>query len=58
LILRSSEVRAGQAVAATTGIDDERLIQITLEAGIEAAMAEDLDESMRFISVNYSDNLG
>jgi hypothetical protein len=58
LILRSSEVRAGQAVAATTGIDDERLIHLTLEAGIEAAMAEDLDESMRFISVNYSDNLG
>jgi hypothetical protein len=58
LILRSSEVRAGQAVAAKTGIDDERLIHLTLEAGMEAAMAEDLDESMRFISVNYSDNLG
>ena len=58
LILGPSEARAGQAVAATTGIDDERLIHLTLEAGIEAAMAEDLDESIRFISVNYSDDLG
>ena len=58
LILGPSEVRAGQAVAATTGIDDKRLIHLTLEAGMEAAMAEDLDESIRFISVNYSDDLG
>jgi hypothetical protein len=58
LILGPSGVRAGQAVAATTGIDDKRLIHLTLEAGMEAAMAEDLDESIRFISVNYSDDLG
>lgn len=58
LILGPSEVPAGQAVAATTGIDDERLIHLTLEAGMEAAMAEDLDESIRFISPNYSDDLG
>ena len=58
LILRPSEARAGQAVAPTAGVDDERLIRLTLEAGMEAAMAEDLDESIRFISVNYSDDLG
>ena len=58
LIPGPSEVPAGQAVAATTGIDDERLIHLTLEAGMEAAMAEDLDESIRFISPNYSDDLG
>lgn len=58
LILGPSMLRAGQAVAITTGIDDKRLIHLTLEAGMEAAMAEDLDESIRFISVNYSDDLG
>jgi len=40
------------------GIYNKRLIHLTLEAGMEAAMAEDLDESIRFISVNYSDDLG
>lgn len=58
LILRPGEVPAGRAVAASTGIDDERLIRLTLEAGVGAAMAEDLDESIRFISADYRDDLG
>lgn len=58
LILRPGALQAGQAVAPTSGIDDERLIRLTLEAGMAAAMAEDLEESVRFISPNYSDSLG
>jgi hypothetical protein len=58
LVLRPGELQAGQAVAITTGIDDERLIHLTIEAGMTAAMAEDLEESLRFVSTNYSDNMG
>jgi hypothetical protein len=39
-------------------VDDEHLILLTLKAGMAAAMAEDLDESLRFISIDYSDDLG
>lgn len=39
-------------------VDDEHLILLTLKAGMAAAMAEDLDESLRFISTDYRDNLG
>lgn len=45
-------------VAPTEGVDDERLIRLTLEAGMAAAMAEDLEESVRFISAEYRDKLG
>ena len=45
-------------VAPTEGVDDERLIRLTLEAGMAAAMAEDLEESVRFISPEYRDRLG
>lgn len=39
-------------------VDDEHLILLTLKAGMAAAMTEDLDESLRFISTDYRDNLG
>jgi hypothetical protein len=58
LVLRPEELQAGQAVTITTGIDDERLIRLTIEAGMTAAMAEDLEESVRFVAPNYSDNMG
>jgi ketosteroid isomerase-like protein len=58
LVRRPETVRFGQAVAITTGVDDERLVRLTLQGGMAAAMAEDLDESMRFISPDYRDNLG
>jgi len=45
-------------VAPTEGVDDERLIRLTLEAGMAAAMAEDLEESVRFISAEYRDRVG
>ena len=58
LILHPGKVQPGQAVAPISGIDDERLIHLTLEAGSAAVMAEDIEESVRFISPNYRDNLG
>lgn len=58
LVVEPGTLKEGQAVAPIGGIDDERLIRLTLEAGMAAAMAEDLWESLRFISVNYSDSLG
>lgn len=58
LILHPGEVQPGQAVAPLSGIDDERLIRLTLEAGSAAVMAEDIKESVRFISPDYQDSLG
>ena len=58
LILHPGKVQPGQAVAPISGIDDERLIRLTLEAGSAAVMAEDIEESVRFISPNYRDSLG
>jgi hypothetical protein len=58
LSLQPGSPRAGQAEAPISGIDDEDLILFTLKAGMAAAMAEDLDESLRFISADYCDDLG
>ena len=58
LVFEPGAVHAGQAVTPTSGIDDESLIRLTLEAGIAAAMVEDLNESVRFISPGYRDSLG
>ncbi len=58
LVIEPGPIQPGQAVDPTAGVDDERLVHLTLLAGIEAAMAEDLDESVRFISPSYHDNVG
>lgn len=58
LVMKPAMIQSGQAVAPTEGVNDERLIHLTLEAGMAAAMAEDLQESMRFISPDYRDSLG
>jgi hypothetical protein len=58
LVIEPGLIQAGQAVAPTAGVDAERLVHLTLLAGIEAAMAEDLDESVRFISASYHDDVG
>ncbi|UCD88487.1 MAG: hypothetical protein JSW04_08400 [Desulfobacterales bacterium] len=58
LVLDPGKVQPGLAIAPINGIDDERLVQLTLEAGSAAVMAEDLEESVRFISPNYHDSLG
>lgn len=58
LVLRPGAVSEGQAVTPTGPLEDVRLIRLTLQAGMAAAMAEDLDESVRFISTNYRDESG
>jgi hypothetical protein len=58
LVIEPGPIQAGQAVAPIAGINDEGLVNLTLLAGIEAAMAEDLSESVRFISPSYHDNVG
>ncbi len=58
LVLHPGKVQPKQAVVPVDGVDDERLVNLTLEAGSAAVMAEDLEESVRFISHNYRDSLG
>jgi hypothetical protein len=58
LILESGRLGAGQPVSPTAGVTPERLIRLTLEAGIAAVMAEDLENSVRFLSRDYRDSLG
>ena len=58
LVIEPGPIQAGQAVTPTAGVDNEPLVHLTLLAGIKAAMAEDLDESARFISPSYRDNVG
>jgi hypothetical protein len=58
LVIEPGLIQAGQAVAPTAGVDPEGLVHLTLLAAIEAATAEDLDESVRFISPSYHDKVG
>jgi len=58
LVVNPGTVAPGQAVAPTDGLDEERLVRLTLEAGMAAVVAEDLEESVRFISLNYADDWG
>jgi hypothetical protein len=58
LVLKPETIRSGQAVMLSAGVDDEQLLRLTMEAGMAAVLSEDLDESVRFISANYRDNLG
>jgi len=58
IVLSPEVVNAGQAVNPVTGLTDERLIFLVLEAGMNAVLTEDLEESIRFISPDYKDGLG
>ncbi len=58
LILRPTTVSVGQAVAPAAGLGEKQLIRLTLEAGMAAVMAEDLGESLRFVSMHYADDWG
>lgn len=58
LVLEPWGTPLGQPVGTIVGLEEERQIWLTLEAGIAAAMAEDLDNSVRFISTKYRDNYG
>jgi hypothetical protein len=58
LVLQTRPVPAGQAVMPTAGLSEERLILLTVEAGMASATARDLTESLRFISPDYNDESG
>ncbi|UCG81536.1 MAG: hypothetical protein JSV60_04470 [Desulfobacterales bacterium] len=58
LVLQPGTIESGRAVVLTAGVNHEKLLRLTLEAGMAAVVSEDLDESVRFISANYRDNLG
>lgn len=58
LILEPGRLRAGQPVSPTVGVTPERLIRLTLEAGIAVVMAEDPKNGARFLSGDYRDSLG
>jgi hypothetical protein len=70
VLFRSDKVRAGdllvldpgalpsdRAAVPLGGVDDERLVRLTIEAGIAAIMGENLEESVRFLSADYRDSL-
>jgi len=58
LVLTPESVPIGKAVIPIAGLSEEHLVRLTLENGMAAAMAEDLDQSVRFISTEYSDDWG
>lgn len=70
VVFRSDEVGAGDLLVLDPGalpsdrravpiggVDDERLVRLTIEAGIAAIMREDLEESVRFLAPDYGDSL-
>ena len=58
ILLDPQSVPIGKPVVPITGLSDERLIELTLEAGLAAITIEDLEESVRFISADYVDKWG
>jgi hypothetical protein len=58
LVRKPELISRGQALMPAAGLDDERSIRLILEAGIAAAMAEDVDESVRFLAADYRDDYG
>jgi hypothetical protein len=70
VLFRSDEIRAGdllvldpgtlpadRPVVPAGGVNEERLVRLTIEAGIAAIMREDLEESVRFLAPDYRDSL-
>ncbi len=58
LVLQPGKIGSGRAVVIANGLNHEKLLRLTLAAGMAAVMSEDIDESVRFISANYRDNMG
>jgi hypothetical protein len=58
LVMRPDVIPEDERVIPIAGLDEEQLILMSLETGMAAGMAEDLDETVRFISPHYSDDLG
>lgn len=58
LILEPGGLPSGQPAVPTAGVDSGRLIRLTVDAGMAAVMAEDLEETIRFLAPDYRDSLG
>lgn len=58
MALHPNGLQEGKAVSIRAGISDEKQIELVLHAGLAAAQAEDLNESMRFVSEDYADPWG
>jgi hypothetical protein len=57
LVLDPGALPADRPVVPVGGVDEERLVRLTIEAGAAAIMREDLEESERFLSPAYHDTL-
>jgi hypothetical protein len=58
LIENPAIYRNGQAVLAVSGVDDRRMINLIIEAGIAASTESKPEELFRFVSTDYRDRLG
>jgi hypothetical protein len=58
VVASGGDVPQDSALAPVGGVSDERLITLVLEAGIQAAQARNLSESLRFVSIDYHDQWG
>lgn len=58
LLLNPASIPDGAALAIKGGVEDRRLMELTVSAGIAAAEEENLVECARFISPRYEDQWG
>ena len=58
LIENPAMYRDGQAVLSVSGLDDRRMINLIIEAGIAASTESKPEELFRFVSKDYNDRLG
>jgi hypothetical protein len=58
LIENPAIYRDGQAVLPVSGVDDRRMINLIIEAGIAAATESKRGDLFRFVSTEYRDRLG
>jgi hypothetical protein len=58
LIENPAMYRNGQAVLPVSGVDDKRMINLIMEAGIAAATESKRGDLFRFVSTEYRDRLG
>jgi hypothetical protein len=57
LVLDPGALPADRPVVPAGGVNEERLVRLTIEAGMAAIMREDLEESVRFLAPDYQDSL-
>lgn len=58
LIENPAMYRNGQAVLPVSGVDDKRMLNLIIEAGIAAATESKRGDLFRFVSTEYRDGLG